>query len=173
MVHEPLHRAVLDLALSEQPQPSAILDVGCGTGKLLRQAADTFPHVRRVGVDLSGPMLEYCADGESTTLVRARAENLPFRDEAFDLIFCTMSMLRWDEPVIGLAEVSRVCSPGGSVLIADAFSNAMTRRRWTRHRPNPDLRAAFELAGLSLRSASASPHAITSVTLLAARKPAH
>jgi len=49
--HLPVQEAVLGIAARLAPRPEAILDVGCGTGSLLRLAADRFPTARLYGVD--------------------------------------------------------------------------------------------------------------------------
>jgi SAM-dependent methyltransferase len=100
----------------------------------------------------------------TVNLVRARAERLPVRDEAFDLVISTMSLLRWSDPAAGLTELGRVCAPGGSVLIADAFrlrAHGGVRIR-DRHR---ELREVFAKSGLDLRRAYSEPNALTPVAV--------
>jgi predicted TPR repeat methyltransferase len=53
----PVHQTTLQLALQLLPHPRRILDVGCGTGRLLRQARPCYPAAELVGVDLAGQMV--------------------------------------------------------------------------------------------------------------------
>ena len=52
-----LHDRVLDMVSGAVPVPGRMLDVGCGTGRLLRAAAAGFPGPHLVGVDLSEKMI--------------------------------------------------------------------------------------------------------------------
>jgi ubiquinone/menaquinone biosynthesis C-methylase UbiE len=48
--------------LPEQPDPTSlrrVLDVGCGTGSWLLEAAQTYPGLTLVGIDISQPMIDY------------------------------------------------------------------------------------------------------------------
>src|SRR4051812_29192202 len=49
--------AILTRARGAQPRPTRILEVGCGTGRNLRQLARLFPRAQLTGVDLSAAML--------------------------------------------------------------------------------------------------------------------
>ena len=57
LIFDRVHRHVLALA-SDLPAPAAILDIGCGTGKLLRAAAARWPRATLVGVDPAAGMVE-------------------------------------------------------------------------------------------------------------------
>src|ERR1019366_3476589 len=70
-------------------QPSAVLEVGCGTGHWLDCRAKAFaePSVL-VGLDPSLPMLTRARGAApSAHLVQARAEDLPWADARFDRVF--------------------------------------------------------------------------------------
>jgi ubiquinone/menaquinone biosynthesis C-methylase UbiE len=121
----PVHQTALQLAQQHVPDARRILDVGCGTGRLLRQARRRYWPAELVGVDLARGMLAAAIAATSTKLgihyVRAGAEHLPFTDEVFDLVFATMSMRHWIDQAAGIAEISRVLTPGGVLVLADVF----------------------------------------------------
>jgi ubiquinone/menaquinone biosynthesis C-methylase UbiE len=121
----PVHQTALQLALQLLPHPRRILDVGCGTGRLLRQARRCYPTAELVGVDLAGQMVATGSAVTSTRLavryVHGRAECLPFAHEVFDLIFTTLSLRHWTDLPAGIAEIGRVLTPGGVLLLADVF----------------------------------------------------
>jgi predicted TPR repeat methyltransferase len=54
----PVQQTALRLARQLQPQAGPILDVGCGTGQLLRHARPCYPTAQLDGRDLAGQMLE-------------------------------------------------------------------------------------------------------------------
>lgn len=64
---------------------------------------------------------------------------LPFADEAFDVVTCRFAFHHFENPRKALAEMARVCRPGGRVALCDAVAandpakasafNAMERHR--------------------------------------------
>ena len=148
-LHHEIADRTLELALGQVPAPRRVLDVGCGTGYLLRQLAARAPDaVELVGVDAAAEMVRVAQ--ESATDPRARfgagtAEHLTEPDGAFDLIVSTTSFDHWADQQAGLLECARVMAPGGRLVLVDQFSllylptligsrrgKARTRRRATR-----------------------------------------
>ena len=90
-----------------------VLEVGCGTGLLLRRMA-AFARSAR-GVDLSPGMLEK-ARARGLDVAEASATQLPFPDASFDVV-CSFKVLAHVRDIDGaLAEMTRVTRPGGYVL---------------------------------------------------------
>ena len=137
----PVHQTALQLALELLPHPRRVLDVGCGTGRLLRRARRCYPTAELVGVDLAGQMVATASavtpTGLAVSYVHGRAECLPFTHELFDLIVATLSLRHWTDLPAGVAEIGRILTPGGVVILADVFPSsrrpgpalAMRRRR--------------------------------------------
>jgi len=130
MHHEIADRA-LRLALATAPGPRRVLDVGCGTGYLLRSLAERLPQAEALrGVDAAPAMVEVAAataaserPGDSRlTFARATAEQLPFADGEFDLVVSTTSFDHWADQGAGLAQCARVTRPGGTLVLVDQFS---------------------------------------------------
>lgn len=141
VVSQPVQRTVLDLAEESVTRPLAILDVGCGTGRLLRAAEQRFPNARLVGVDAAGEMVKEATasllNGSAIRFQQAVAENLPFPDGEFDLVFSTLTFHHWQDQAKGTAEVGRVLAPGGRWLIADVIPTGLVSflmRRLKMHR---------------------------------------
>jgi malonyl-CoA O-methyltransferase len=100
--------------------PADILDIGCGTGQLLSTLDSQYPQSRLFGLDLALNMIRCAADrlGPRATLVNADAEQLPFRDGAFDLVVST-STLQWIENIdVFFQECQRVVRRDGLLCIA-------------------------------------------------------
>lgn len=122
LVFEPLQQAVLELAEREVPKPRRILDIGCGTGRLLKSAAERFPEAKLDGVDAAEGMIQQANatnNSERITFVQATAEKLPFPADQFDLVFTTMTFHHWADQRQGVAEIARVLSDGGRWILAD------------------------------------------------------
>lgn len=110
-----LHDHVVALLAERIPAPDRALDMGCGTG-LSTKPLTSFARVV-IGVDVSEEMLTARAGNGDAHFVRARAERLPFRDDAFDLATAA-SAIRWfGWQTIG--EIGRVLKPKAWLAIYD------------------------------------------------------
>jgi ubiquinone/menaquinone biosynthesis C-methylase UbiE len=104
------------------PNP-AILDVACGTGINLLEAARVLGPCRRLhGVDLAPGMVEEArrkatALGLSATFSVGDAEQLELEDGAFDLVICNSAYHWFPDRQRAIAEFSRVLRPGGQALV--------------------------------------------------------
>jgi SAM-dependent methyltransferase len=99
------------------------VDVGCGPGTAVREAARR--GVTVTGIDPS-PMalriarvLTSSAVDVRITWMLASAERLPLPDAAATVLWSVSSLHHWDDQAAGLAEVRRVLAPGGRVLLAE------------------------------------------------------
>ena len=93
--HEIADRAAA-VALSVAPAPRMVLDVGCGTGYLLRVLASRCPDaLALVGIDAASSMVTVArpstGDARAGSTV-AVAEHLPFPDATFDLVVTTTAV---------------------------------------------------------------------------------
>lgn len=101
-----------------------VLDVGCGTGDLLRLLAPLVAPGRAVGIDLSETMIaEANSRSESTfaNLVFARGDifDLQFQDGAFDRVTANQVLVHLPNPWAALAEMCRVLAPDGAISITE------------------------------------------------------
>jgi len=114
-----VQRRVLSLA-RDQASPEVVMDVGCGTGRLLRKAKQQYPKAHLVGVDAAEKMIHQAAMllPEAEFHV-AMAEALPLPDKSVDLAFSTLSFHHWADQAKGISEVARVLRPQGRFLLAD------------------------------------------------------
>jgi ubiquinone/menaquinone biosynthesis C-methylase UbiE len=122
-----------------------VLDVACGPGILACAFARVARHV--TGIDLTPAMLERArtlqAEQRLTNVTWRQGDvlPLPFADAAFTLVVSRFAFHHLLDPGAVLAEMRRVCTPGGTVMVidsapapdkADAF-NAMERLRDPSH----------------------------------------
>jgi len=140
LVFEPVQRTLLHVAATAKPRATAILDVGCGTGRLLRAAEGLFPGARLEGVDAAPAMVKR-AQAESDSGITFRqgvAEQLPFGEAEFDLVFSTMTFHHWADQGRGAAEVARVMRADGRWLLAEfvpkGILHLLMARRFPRQR---------------------------------------
>ena len=104
-----------------------VLDVGCGTGNLLRATGKRHRNVELVGVDPDLKMLARAERkirraGLAARLDRGFAQELAFPDASFDVVFSSLMLhhLETSSKDEMLAEVRRVLRPDGVLVLADA-----------------------------------------------------
>lgn len=122
--YQALHQRLLDyLVLPDNPH---VLDLGCGTGKLLKRLLQAYPTLQGMGVDLSKVMLveaqracQGVRGAERLQFRQGNAQALPLESEQFDAVFNTISFLHYPDPAAVLGEVARVLKPGGRYYLVD------------------------------------------------------
>ena len=99
-----------------------VLDVGCGTGMIMRQIASHVAHV--IGLDFSVGMLNIARRRlpRNAMLQQANAAGLPFKDETFDRVLCyhvITNFLNDEFTRSVLTQLIRVTRKGGFVLVGN------------------------------------------------------
>jgi malonyl-CoA O-methyltransferase len=100
-------------------QPAKLLDVGAGTGRLLAALGNCYPQAVLHGVDLAYGMAKRGKAQSAKLLIACSdAEQLPFRNNSFELVVST-STYQWLENLEkAFAEAYRVLLPGGRFCFA-------------------------------------------------------
>lgn len=96
-----------------------VLDVACGTGIVARVAADRVGGDGEVtGLDLNASMLEVARRVRPDISWReGDAADLPFEDEAFDVVLCQAALMFFPDRVAALREMRRVLRAGGRLAV--------------------------------------------------------
>jgi len=148
-----IHRAALNLVArsGDGHVPESILDVGCGTGRLLRKAGQRWPAARLVGVDPAPGMIEVARRlSPSATFYTGSAESIPLPDASVEVVLSTMSFHHWQDRGTGVREIVRVLRPGGCFCLADGAPPGFLAKLFHHMQGNSFTawRALFEPAGL-------------------------
>ncbi|GAB3554245.1 class I SAM-dependent methyltransferase [Noviherbaspirillum agri] len=125
-VLEPGRRALTDAVCAMRP--ASILEVGVGTGlTLARYPASSSV----VGIDISNEMLNIARErvekqlgGRNIHLAAMNAEAMDFPDASFDCVAIPYVLSVTPHPERLVAEIRRVCRPGGTILILNHFSGS-------------------------------------------------
>lgn len=149
---EPAQQAVLEVMEQHIPaQPDAVLDVGCGTGRLLGSIHERWPDAKLMGIDPTPGMVERARQlNSSATFEVSSAEALPVSDASVDVVVSTFSFHHWSDQGAGLREVARVLRPGGYFFLADAVLPGWLSRflPWSHLRSPAQVHTLFQQAGL-------------------------
>lgn len=104
----------------------AVLDIGCGSGvDAIFAAKMAGPGGKVVGIDLMPEMLQRARENlalthlDNLTFQQASGEDLPFPDESFDVVISNGVFNLIPDKAKALAEVFRVLTSSGRVMIAD------------------------------------------------------
>lgn len=126
----PGHSSSLDI-LTRLCRPSATdlaLDVACGPGLVACHFAPLVAHI--TGLDITPEMIRQAKQAQTgrgltnMTWQVGSADPLPFADAAFSLGLTRYSFHHFQRPEAVLAEMVRVCRPGGRILVADVAQPA-------------------------------------------------
>jgi SAM-dependent methyltransferase len=100
-----------------------ILELGCGAAQWSIALAGIGAHP--VGLDNSSGQLAHgrrdiAEAGVAVPLVQSTAEETPFKDESFDIVFCDYGAMHFADPYLTVPEAARLLRTGGLL----AFSTA-------------------------------------------------
>ncbi len=126
---------------------TSVLDVGCGTGALLRMIRQARPDLDRcVGADIVAPQKE---PGDSVDFLSARIEQLPFASKEFDTVVCTHTLEHVLDFRGALAELRRVAAKKVIVVVPREREGRYTFNAHLQFFPYKEsfLRAASPFAG--------------------------
>jgi SAM-dependent methyltransferase len=123
----------------------ALLDWGCGCGRVLRHWAHDAPQV--FGCDIDSRMVAWCDENLrfAHVAVNSLAPPLPYDDSSFDLVYAFSVMTHLSEELQRdwVREVRRVLRPGGFFLFSTLGEYYASRNRLT-----PAERESFDAGNL-------------------------
>jgi len=99
-----------------------VLDVACGAGQLSFPAARAGADV--TGIDIATNLIEQAkarakAEGVTIRFDEGDAEDLPYEDASFDVVFSLIGAMFAPRPERVAAELVRVCRPGGRIVMGN------------------------------------------------------
>jgi SAM-dependent methyltransferase len=132
---EPYYQAMLRMLAPHIRAETRALDMGCGLGRMVFELAKKHG-ARAVGIDTSGEFIAICQQiaakqdssvaypvppGANISFQLADAQALPFTSNAFNCVLCLNLIDRVAHPKTVIAEITRVLSPTGFLLISDPY----------------------------------------------------
>jgi radical SAM protein with 4Fe4S-binding SPASM domain len=114
-----LTREIVDHLMSLVGESAEVVDIGCGVGDLLLEVRRRRPGVRVYGCDFS----EFAVEGARAALPDGEflqhtiGTALPYDSARFDVVLCTDVIEHIEHPRQVVAELVRICRPGGVVIV--------------------------------------------------------
>jgi ubiquinone/menaquinone biosynthesis C-methylase UbiE len=148
-----------------------VLEVGFGSGSLIRKIAAPANEGLVCGVDPSATMLRQASRRNAPALKEGRVELrrgsaslLPYADERFDKVCAVHSIYFWPDPVHDLKEIHRVTRPGGLIAVTIHPKESMDEMDRTREHfllyEGQDLLRLLNQAGFSGSRLHADPYSV-------------
>ncbi len=122
------HAAMASWGLDHAKVPAAgeIIDIGCGGGANLARLMDRSHHATVTGVDYSAVSVEKSRKVNADAIAKSRCKvleasvsDLPFKEDTFGMATAFETVYFWPDIEKSFAEVRRVLSPGGIILIVN------------------------------------------------------
>jgi ubiquinone/menaquinone biosynthesis C-methylase UbiE len=167
-------RPIVEAVRGRDQRQLKLLDVACGTGRLLRQIRQTYPALGLTGLDLSAAYLaeaqQHLQPLRAATWTVGNAEAIPLADASQDIVTCVF-LFHELPPVVRrrvASEIARVLKPDGRLVFIDSLQMG-DRAGWDgllegfpvrfhepyfRHYAIDDLDRVFADAGLPVVSSS-------------------
>lgn len=112
-------------------QTGRALDLGTGTGKIMKAIKDAHPRCECWGIDYNATMLERIENKNKYTLKKANAKDLSdIPDQYFDLITARMVFHHIDDPKKAAKEARKKLNEGGFFVICEGNPPSMRLVDW-------------------------------------------
>jgi ubiquinone/menaquinone biosynthesis C-methylase UbiE len=103
---------------SHFPEKCSFIDVGCGAGYTLKKASEDLG-CTGVGIDPApgDHGVGRYSDGHDVKILKGDAENIPFENDSFDLVFSSHVLEHVNDELASLKEMKRVLKNDGVLII--------------------------------------------------------
>lgn len=112
------------LQLMDLQPDDKVLEIGCGHGRTIAQAATKTPQGFVAGLDASETMVKMAARHNQQWIDEGRVEvklgksiSIPYPDCCFNKVFSVHTIYFWSNPLDDLREIRRVMKKGASLVL--------------------------------------------------------
>ncbi|MFW6021308.1 MAG: malonyl-ACP O-methyltransferase BioC [Guyparkeria sp.] len=135
-------------------EPKRILDLGSGTGQMVRAMRERYPAAEVVGLDLAENMLRRLPRrrwwSPRRDAVAADMHALPFAGGSMDVVLSNFAVQWSDRPDVLFGEVARVCASGAPFAFTTIGPDSLQeiRRAWAEVDPTPHVHQFLDMHDL-------------------------
>lgn len=105
-----------------------ILDMGCGTGQLIREMQKEFKglDINYTGVDISSSMIKLAQNSDSnSTYFNCSIDDFSIKDNYYDIIVCSHSFPYYPDRTAAIEKFHNLLSEDGCLFLAQASANSI------------------------------------------------
>lgn len=115
------------LPLLEKNNELKILDIGCGTGQLIKEISDQYNEVDYLGIDVAENMIEVAKKnnkGKNIEFKNSAIESFE-SNEKYDIIICTHAFPYFPNKQEMIKKMAGLCNKKGQVIIVNSSTNSL------------------------------------------------
>ena len=115
------------LPLLEKNNELKILDIGCGTGQLIKEISAHYNKVNYLGIDVAENMIEVAKKNNKGKNVKFKTSSIESfeSNEKYDIIICTHAFPYFPNKQEMIKKMAGLCNKKGQVIIVNSSTNSL------------------------------------------------
>ena len=115
------------LPLLEKNKELKILDIGCGTGQLIKEISEHYNKVNYLGIDVAENMIEVAKKNNKGKNVKFKTSSIESfeNNEKYDIIICTHAFPYFPNKQEMIKKMAGLCNKKGQVIIVNSSTNSL------------------------------------------------
>lgn len=115
------------LPLLEKNKELKILDIGCGTGQLIKEISDKYKMVNYLGIDVAENMIDIAKKNNKGKNIKFKISSIETFDtvDRYDIIICTHAFPYFPNKEDMIKKIAALCNKKGQVIIVNSSTNSL------------------------------------------------
>ena len=115
------------LPLLEKNNELKILDIGCGTGQLIKEISNQYNEVDYLGIDVAENMIEVAKKNNKGKNVKFKTSSIESfeSNDKYDIIICTHAFPYFPNKQEMIKKMAGLCNKKGQVIIVNSSTNSL------------------------------------------------
>ena len=115
------------LPLLEKNKELKILDIGCGTGQLIKEISEHYNKVNYLGIDVAENMIEVAKKNNKGKNVKFKTSSIESfeNNDKYDIIICTHAFPYFPNKQEIIKKMAGLCNKKGQVIIVNSSTNSL------------------------------------------------
>lgn len=115
------------LPLLEKNKELKILDIGCGTGQLIKEISDKYKMVNYLGIDVAENMIDIAKKNNKGNNINFKISSIETFDtvDRYDIIICTHAFPYFPNKEDMIKKIAGLCNKKGQIIIVNSSTNSL------------------------------------------------